>query len=59
MVMARIYTRCGEVDKAIAELDTVLAHGSLVTAHQLQLLGWTEPLRTQPGYQALISKYNR
>ena len=57
MVMARIYTRCGEYDKAIDELSEVLSHGDVVTTIELQLLDWVAPLRDQPRYIEIIARY--
>ena len=57
MVMAQIYTNCGEYEKALDELENLLSLESLVTANSLKFEYWTRPLRELPRYRELEKKY--
>jgi len=54
---ARIFMLAGEMDSAIAELDSLLAGPSLATVHYLPLDPWWEPITSGPRFQALVAKY--
>jgi len=57
MVMAIVYTKCGEYDKAIDKLDEVMAQRTIYTVNDLKLNRDLEPLRNLPRYQELIRRY--
>ena len=57
MVMARIYTNCGEYDKALDEIEDLLSLESFVTTNSLKFENWTRPLRELPRYKELAKKY--
>ena len=57
MVMTRIYTNCGEYDKALDELEYLLSLESLVTPNSLKIEYWTRPLRELPRYKEMMKKY--
>ena len=56
MVMARIYTNCGEYDKAIDELELVLSQKTFITVNTLKFKHWVDPFRDHPRYKALVQK---
>ena len=57
MVMARIYAICGEHEKAIDELDSVLEKESWVNVNYLRVQPWIDPFRETPRYKELMKKY--
>lgn len=57
MVMAIIYSRCGDYDKALDQLEDLLAQETGFTANDFKLCGDLEPVRKLPRYQALLKKY--
>lgn len=57
MVMAIIYVKCGEYDKALDELDELLAEQTPYTINDFKLNPELEPLRKLPRYQEMIRKY--
>jgi hypothetical protein len=57
MVMANIYARCGNYDKALDELEDLLAQQTPYTVNNFELNGNLEPLRKLPRYQKLLVKY--
>lgn len=57
MVMARIYTICGQYDEAIGELDYLLSLETKFTVHDIELDDTFDPLRELPAYQVLMKKY--
>jgi TolB-like protein len=54
---ARIFMLAGEMDSAIAELDSLLSGPSLTTVHYLPLDPWWEPITSGPRFPALLAKY--
>jgi tetratricopeptide (TPR) repeat protein len=55
--LARVYTMVGRHDEAIAVLDDLLGRSGEWTPHLLRLdPGW-DPLRSDPRFQALLTKY--
>jgi hypothetical protein len=58
MVMAIIYIKCGEYDKALDELDVLLAQQTPFTVNDFKLNPELEPLRKLPRYQEMIRKYS-
>jgi hypothetical protein len=57
MVMAEIYTRCGQVEAAIDELNYLLSLDSYYNVNSLKLLDWVDPLRDNPRFQQLMRDY--
>jgi hypothetical protein len=58
MVMAIIYVQCGEYDKALDELDELLAEQTPYTVNDFKLNPELEPLRKLPRYQEMMRKYS-
>ena len=58
MVMAIIYVECGEYDKALDELDELLAQQTPYTVNDFKLNMELEPLRKLPRYQEMMRKYS-
>jgi len=57
MVMANIYTGCGDYDKALDELEQLLSSLTSYTVHDFEMNENLAPLRHLPGYQELIRRY--
>jgi len=57
MVMAIIYVTCGQYDKALDQLEELLAQQTPYTVNDLKLNEKLEPLRKLPRYQGMIQKY--
>ena len=57
MVMAIIYVRCGEYDKAIDELEQLLSQQTNYTVNDFRLNMELVPLRKLSRYQKLLEKY--
>jgi tetratricopeptide (TPR) repeat protein len=57
MVMAIIYIKCGQFDKALDELEELLAQQTPYSVNDLKLNEKLEPLRKLPRYQKLLEKY--
>ena len=57
MVMAIICIKCGQYDKALDELEELLAEPTPYTVNDFKLNGKLEPLRKLPRYQKLLEKY--
>jgi TolB-like protein/Tfp pilus assembly protein PilF len=55
--VAEVYATLGENDRAIEVLDRLLSRPSGVTAQVLKINPIWDPLRSDPGFQALLSKY--
>jgi predicted Zn-dependent protease len=55
--LARVYTMVGRKDEAIVQLDDLLARSGLWTPHLLRLDPRWDPLRSDPRFQALLTKY--
>ncbi len=55
--LALVYTMVGQPAKAIAALDDLLARSGLWTPHRIRLEPWWDPLRLDPRFQALLTKY--
>ena len=58
MVMATIYVRCGNYDKALDELGELLSSQTSYTVHDFEVNEHLTPLRHLPRYQELIRKYS-
>ena len=58
MVMATIYVKCGEYDKALDELDELLTQQTPFTVNDFKLNPELEPLRKLPRYQEMMRKYS-
>ena len=58
MVMAYVYTKAGEYDRACDELETALSVPSLFSAKWLRVDPLFDPLRDHPRFQALLEKYD-
>lgn len=56
--MATIYVECGEYDKALDELEVLLAEQTPFTVNDFKLNPDLEPLRKLPRYQEMIRKYS-
>ncbi len=57
MVMAIIYVKCGEYDKAIDQLEVLLGEQTPYTVNDFKLNTELDPLRKLPRYQQLLEKY--
>lgn len=57
MVMAVIYTKCGQYDKALDELEVLLSQLTGYSVNSLKMSGHFDPLRKLPRYQEMIRKY--
>jgi TolB-like protein/Tfp pilus assembly protein PilF len=57
--LARIYTMVGEYDKAIDELEQILAVPNVLSVPALKMHPEWDPLRGHPRFQALIEKYEK
>ena len=55
--LARVYTRVGELDAALEEIDSILERPGFISVAMLELDPRWEPLREHPGYRELIEKY--
>ncbi len=55
--LARVYTMVGQPGEAITRLDDLLARDGRVTPHLLRLDPAWDPLRSDPRFQALLTKY--
>jgi serine/threonine-protein kinase len=56
--VAQVYAILGENDKAIEILDGLLSRPSMITVQTLKLSPIWDPLRNDPGFQALLTKYS-
>lgn len=56
--MARIYTGCGEYDKAIDQLESALSMPSDISVELLRIDPAFDPLRDHPRFIELIEKYS-
>jgi len=54
---AQVYTMVGQTGEAIAALDELAGRDGEYTAHTLRLEPWWDPLRSDPRFQALLTKY--
>jgi hypothetical protein len=54
MVMAYVYARVGEDEKAVDMLAELLAIPSHVSVNLLKIDPWFDPLRDNPRFQALL-----
>ena len=57
MVMAIIYVTCGQYDKALDQLEELLAQQTPYTVNDLKLNEKLKPLRKLPRYQEMMQKY--
>jgi tetratricopeptide (TPR) repeat protein len=57
MVMAIIYVKCGQYDKALDELEELLSQQTPYTVNDFKMNRELEPLRKLPRYQEMIRKY--
>ena len=57
MVMAIIYAKCGDYDKALDELEELLLQQTNYTVNDFKLNMELEPLRKLPRYQEMMKKY--
>lgn len=58
MVMAIIYVKCGDYDKALDELEELLSQQTSYTVNDYKLNRELEPLRKLPRYQEMIQRYS-
>jgi hypothetical protein len=58
MVMAKIYAKCGEYDKAFDKLDELLSLRTVYTVNDIKHAQEFVPLRDLPRYQQLMQKYS-
>jgi hypothetical protein len=59
MVMALIYVKCGQNDKAISQLEELLAQQTNYTINDFRMHMEFEPLWKLPRYQEMIKKHAR
>jgi len=55
--LARIYSNCGDYEKAMDELELVLSLKTNITVNTLKFERWIDPFRDQPRYKQLIADY--
>ncbi|MGD1149479.1 MAG: protein kinase [Thermoanaerobaculaceae bacterium] len=55
--LALVYTMIGQTSEAISHLDDLLARSGEFTVHLLRLDPRWDPLRSDPRFQALLTKY--
>ena len=58
MVMAIIYVKCGDYDKALDELEELLSQQTPYTVNDFKLNRELEPLRKLPRYLEMMRKYS-
>jgi tetratricopeptide (TPR) repeat protein len=58
MVMAIIYVKCGQYDKALDELEQLLVEQTNYTMNNFKMNMELAPLWKLPRYQEMIRKYN-
>jgi tetratricopeptide (TPR) repeat protein len=56
---SRVLAQASLTEEALAYLETVLANNSSVSVHTLRLDPLFDPIRSHPGFRALIEKYRR
>ena len=56
MVMAIIYVRCGNYDKALDALSELLSSQTSYTVHDFAMNAQLTPLRQLPRYKEMIQK---
>ena len=60
MVMALIYMNCGEYEKAMDEMETILSLGiGVFNPNTIQMIPWFKPLHDNERFKALMKKYAR
>ena len=57
MVMARIYSNCGDYDKAMDELELVLSLKTNITVNTLKFERWIDHFRDHPRFKQLMADY--
>ncbi len=57
MVMAIIYTKCKQYDKALDELEVLLSEQTSYSTKLLSRNSLFAPLRNLPRYQEMMKKY--
>lgn len=57
MVMAQIYVKCGEYDKALDKLEELLSLQTPYTVNDFKLFKELAPLRDLPRYRQMMQKY--
>jgi len=57
MVMAQIYTKCGNYDGAIEIIDYLLSLETTFTVNDFKMDPQFNPLHDVPEFQALMEKY--
>jgi len=55
--VAEVHAILGDNDRAIEILDGLLSRPSAVTVQGLKVNPIWDPLRNEPGFQALLNKY--
>jgi tetratricopeptide (TPR) repeat protein len=55
--LALVYAMVGQTSEAIAQLEELLQRSGQTTPHVLRLDPWWDPLRSDPRFQALLTKY--
>ena len=57
MVMALIYTKCGEFDQALDQLQVLLSEQTDVSVNSIRMNSNFAPLRELPRYQQMMRDY--
>ncbi len=57
MVMAIIFTKCGQYDKALDELEVLLSQETGAAVNDFKMNNHLDPLRELPRYQEMMKKY--
>jgi hypothetical protein len=58
MVMAIIYVKCGQYDKALDELEELLSQQTNYTVNDFNLNLELQPIWNLPRYQEMMRKYS-
>lgn len=57
IVMARIYSICGDYDKAMDEIEYLLSMEESITVNDLYFWVWVDPYRHDPRLKQIVGRY--